>query len=115
MGDTVVLGTSGPLTVFADCFFVAATGRTTIQVLLTSSEPDWLSDRASGELAADEVIIEGDENTLGPPRYINLGAIVSAVSPSGHYIGGNKVAVGLNVFGFPCLVAGQIVTSQAPL
>ncbi len=113
-GDVVILGTSGPLTVTAECFLDQGGINSNVRIRVTSSEADWFAAQQSGPLAANVVVTVATGNANGP-LYNNATAVaVNAVSPSGHYIGSNNFGMGFNIFDSNCVVAGQIITAQAP-
>ena len=111
-GDEVTLGTSGPLTVLARCDFNSSTTNNTVEIFVVSSEADWFSSPGGGPKPPDEEQLVATSNSTS--SLYAFPAIVNAASPSGHYIGSNNFALGTNVLGFNCFVAGQIITAQAP-
>ncbi len=113
MDDTdgdVTLATAGPLEVFARCGTDA--NARTVEILVTSSEAGWFVARSpTGPRAAgEEVLMTQTGDSVAVYRTFSDSGAPSAVSPSGHYIGlDDSLGLGVDMFGFDCLVAGQIM------
>ena len=114
-GDEVTLATSGPLELFANC---TNPGGTLIRVnlLLASSEDDWLTSSSSGLKSAVDLVsicvVTEDEPKLSDCS--KSGVVATAVSPSGNFLGLIREAtgVGVNILGADCFVAGGVLKAK---
>ena len=119
--STATIATNGPLTYFARCLPNNPDGgggfEDRVQIVATSSVAGWFEEDASDSpggnapLNAGQEIVS-DQFAVGIPgvqRFDNT-AEGSMVAPDGSYLAleGDSSAKGLNLFGYDCIVVGNV-------